>query len=79
MPRIIPAVGLIGAPLLMASAIATLFGLMEQVSTVAGLASLPVALWEISLGLWLTVKGFRPEAVARLLRSPAEEPAPVTV
>ncbi|WOQ18453.1 DUF4386 domain-containing protein [Raineyella sp. W15-4] len=71
-PRIIPAVGFIGAPLLMASAIATLFGLVEQVSAVAGLAALPVALWEISLGLWLTVKGFRPEAVARLIRSAAE-------
>jgi len=27
--------------------------------------ALPIALWELSLGLWLVVKGFRPEAVAR--------------
>ncbi|WOP18315.1 DUF4386 domain-containing protein [Raineyella sp. LH-20] len=76
-PRIIPAVGLIGAPLLMASAAGTVFGLVDQVSALGGLASLPVALWEISLGLWLTVKGFRPEAVARLVDR-SVEPVPVT-
>jgi len=59
-PRIIPTVGLIGAPLLIAACIATLFGLIEQVSVWSGLAALPVALWELSLGLWLVVKGFRP-------------------
>lgn len=76
-PRIIPAVGLIGAPLLMASAVGTVLGLVDQISAVAGLAALPVALWEISLGIWLTVKGFRPEAVARLAGR-TTEPAPVT-
>jgi hypothetical protein len=59
-PRIIPAIGLLGAPLLAASAIATLFGVLDQVSALAGLAALPVAAWELALGLWLTVKGFRP-------------------
>jgi len=59
-PRIIPTVGLIGAPLLIAACIATMFGLIEQVSVWSGLAALPVALWELSLGIWLVVKGFRP-------------------
>src|SRR5437763_100023 len=27
------------------------------------LAGLPVAAWELSLGVWLTVKGFRPTAI----------------
>ncbi|MGZ4697253.1 MAG: DUF4386 domain-containing protein [Oryzihumus sp.] len=59
-PRIIPTVGLIGAPLLIAACIATMFGLIEQVSVWSGLAALPVAAWELSLGIWLVVKGFRP-------------------
>ena len=59
-PRIIPLVGLIASPLLVASGIATLFGLNEPVSVLSALAALPIALWEFSLGVWLIVKGFRP-------------------
>ncbi|MBO0838954.1 MAG: DUF4386 domain-containing protein [Actinobacteria bacterium] len=58
-PRIIPSIGLIGAPLLLASATATIFGVYDQISAPAGLAALPVAVWELSLGLWLTIKGVR--------------------
>ena len=65
-PRILPLVGFIGAPLLIASVIATLFGAIDQVSPLAGIAALPIALWEISLGVWLVVKGFSPEALERL-------------
>jgi hypothetical protein len=59
-PRILPVMGLIGAPLLVASAAATVFNLWSQVSMLAGLAALPIALWEFSLGIWLVVKGFKP-------------------
>ena len=62
-PRIIPLVGLIGAPLLVASVAATLFGLKEPVSALSALAALPIALWEFSLGVWLIVKGFRPSPI----------------
>jgi hypothetical protein len=65
-PRILPTVGLIGAPLLLASDIAIFFGVIDRVSTVAALAVLPIALWEFSLGVYLTVRGFRPAAVAAL-------------
>jgi hypothetical protein len=61
-PRVIPLTGLVGAPLLIASCTATVFGLWSQVSAVALLSALPVALWELSLGLWLLVRGFRPAA-----------------
>ena len=44
-PRIIPLVGLIGAPLLLASDTAIMFGLWEQFSLPAGIATLLVALW----------------------------------
>ena len=59
-PRILPTVGLIGAPILFASATATLFGLFDQVSSWAMIAALPIAAWEFSLGVWLVVKGFKP-------------------
>lgn len=62
-PRIIPTIGLIGAPILLASSIATLFGAWEQVSTIAMLMTLPIATWEFSLGVYMTVKGFRPAAI----------------
>jgi hypothetical protein len=58
-PRIIPTIGLIGAPILLASCIATLFGAYDQVSVWAALFALPIAAWELSLGVWMTVKGFR--------------------
>jgi hypothetical protein len=62
-PRILPVVGLIGAPLLIAAVFATLFGGIEQVSAISALAALPVAAWELSLGVWLVVKGFRPSPI----------------
>ncbi|HEY2671034.1 MAG TPA: DUF4386 domain-containing protein [Rugosimonospora sp.] len=62
-PRILPLLGFIGAPLLATSAIATLFGLWTQVSPASGLLSIPVAVWEFSLGVWLVVKGFKPSPI----------------
>jgi hypothetical protein len=59
-PRTIPLLGLIGAPLLISAVIATLFGGIDQNSSLAALAALPVAAWELSLGVWLVVKGFKP-------------------
>jgi hypothetical protein len=65
-PRIIPTIGLIGAPLILASSTATMFGLWDQVSRPAAALALPVAAWEFSLGVWLTIKGFRPTALTTL-------------
>jgi Domain of unknown function (DUF4386) len=62
-PRIIPTIGLVGAPLLLASFAATLFGAFDQVSGPALLFALPIAIWEFSLGVWLTVKGFNASKV----------------
>jgi len=59
-PTIIPTIGLIGAPLLLAADIATLFGYIEQVSALSGIATLPVAAWELSVGTWMVAKGFKP-------------------
>lgn len=65
-PRIIPIVGLIGAPLLLAASVGILFGVIEQVSPVGFLSALLIAGWEIALGFWLVVKGFNTDAVNRL-------------
>jgi hypothetical protein len=62
-PRIIPLVGLLGAPLLFASDLAVMFGIWEQMSLPAGIATVPIALWEVSLGVWLVVKGFKPSPI----------------
>lgn len=58
-PRIIPTLGLIGAPLILMSASVTLFGGWGQVSTTGALLTLPCALWEFSLGVYLTFWGFK--------------------
>jgi len=60
-PRIIPVIGLIGAPFLICTVIATLFGAMKLGSP--EFAALPVAAWELSLGIWLVVKGFKPSPI----------------
>ena len=59
-PRILPIVAFIGAPLLLASDVAVYFGAYSQVSPIAVLAALPVAVFELSLGIWLIIKGFKP-------------------
>jgi hypothetical protein len=61
-PRIFPIVAFVGAPLLLASDIAIFFGVLDRVSPIAGVAVVPVALFELSLGLWLLVKGFNPSS-----------------
>ena len=65
-PRIIPTIGLIGAPLLLASSTASLFGAWDQVSGTAILMALPIATWELSFGIYMTVKGFKPNPVIDL-------------
>jgi hypothetical protein len=51
--------GLIGGPLIILSGIGVLFDLYQARSPVQGIATIPEFLWELSLGIYLTVKGFR--------------------
>jgi len=62
-PRVIPAMGLIGAPLLIIAVFATLFGQHSSLTGLAALPVLPVAAWELSLGVWLVIKGFKPSPI----------------
>lgn len=61
-PRIIPAMGLIGAPVFLVAVSALIIGFDEQASVFYAISVIPIALWELSLGLWLTFKGFNPAA-----------------
>jgi hypothetical protein len=69
-PRALPVLGLIGAPLLALSVTATIFGLFDQTSPVGTIAALPIALWEFSLGVWLVVKGFSPSPITADMTAP---------
>src|SRR6476619_5399221 len=66
-PRIIPTVGLIGAPLLFAAFVANVFGPFDQVSAASFFLTLPIAAWELTVGLWMTFKGFDRTAVSALM------------
>lgn len=57
-PRIIPLIGFVGVPLLIASHAAVAFGFLDRVSVLTGIAALPIAMWEMLLGFWLVFKGF---------------------
>ena len=62
-PRILPIIGIIGAFTLVAGDVAVLYGVYDQRAPIAGLSAVPIALWEFSLGLYLTFKGFKENAV----------------
>lgn len=62
-PRVLPVLGLIGAPLLLGSVTAILFGAWELGSVWHGIATAPIFVWELSLGVWLVVKGFKPSPI----------------
>ena len=70
-PRLIPAMGLIGAPLFLVAVSALILGFNEQAFVLYGIAVVPIALWELSLGLWLVFRGFNPSAP--ILAAPAVE------
>jgi Domain of unknown function (DUF4386) len=63
-PRAMAMLGLIGGPLIIASGVGVLIGVIEAGSVWQGLATIPEFFWELSLGIWLTVKGFNPSVIA---------------
>jgi hypothetical protein len=58
-PRGMAVLGLVGGPLICLSGIAVLFDVIELGSAAQGIATIPEFFWELSLGIYLTVKGFR--------------------
>jgi len=74
-PRVIPVIGLIGGPLLIAAVIATLFRQHSSLAGIAALPVIPVAAWEFSLGVWLVVKGFKPSPITAETTAASTPPA----
>lgn len=59
-PRILPAMGLLAVLPLVAASVATILGLTEQGSVWFAPGGVLIFIWELSLGIYLMVKGFRP-------------------
>ncbi len=71
-PRILPLLGIIGAPLLIANTIVVMFGITKgPIYLLTGSGVLPIAFFEFVLGVWLTFKGFNPSAIAALFAKTA--------
>jgi hypothetical protein len=78
-PRPLAALGLIGGPLVCASGVAVMFGVFDQGGTGQGIATIPEFFWELGLGIYLTVKGFKSAPIlsghTRPLRQGPVQPA----
>jgi hypothetical protein len=75
-PRGMAMLGLIGGPLIIASGTGVLFNVFEPGSAPQVIATVPEFFWELSLGIYLIVKGFRPSPI---LSRDAKPVASVTV
>ena len=58
-PRRMAWLGLVGGPLLLVSSIGTLFDWWDAGTTVPAILVIPEFLWELSLGIYCAVRGFR--------------------
>ena len=61
-PRRMTWLGLIGAPLLFLANVGALFDLWDAGSTVPALATIPEFIWELFLGVYCTIYGFRKDS-----------------
>jgi len=63
-PRTIAVMGLVGAVSIFVAALLEMFGVILQVSAWGAVLSLPVAIYEMTLAVYLIVKGFKSDALA---------------
>jgi hypothetical protein len=78
-PRRMAMLGLIGGPLIIVSGTAVLFNVIGPGSALQFVATVPEFAWELSLGVYLTVKGFKPSAITAEPRRPVDVDAVVPV
>jgi hypothetical protein len=74
-PRGMAMLGLIGGPLIILSGIGVLFDLYDAGGPVQSIAVIPEFLWELSLGIYCTVKGFKASPILSEDRRPVLHPA----
>lgn len=72
LPRFIPILGMTGAVLIFLCAILVMFGVIEQVSVWGAIFAIPVAANEMTLAVWLIVKGLNESALASLSKKIAQ-------
>jgi Domain of unknown function (DUF4386) len=79
-PRVIAVLGRVGGPVICASSTVAMFGLYDQVSVSAWgkIVALPVFAWEVSLAVYLIVKGSSRTQPRRQCPSVAPQAAPAT-
>lgn len=79
-PRWMPALGLVGAPILISFVIGMILGVAQVGTIFHVVAVMPFFIWELVLGLWLTFKGFNENSpiglAERARRVKAETSAP---
>ena len=61
-PRKMTWLGLVGGPLIILSGTLVMFGIADAGGTLQGLATIPEGVWELSLGIYCTLKGFKPSS-----------------
>jgi hypothetical protein len=74
-PRVIPVIGLIGVPLQLTAVILTMFGVIDRSSTATGILVIPDFIWELSLGIYLVVKGFKSCPITDEMNAAGNTPA----
>ena len=62
-PRRFAQFGIAGGSLALVTALLVLFGAYDQSSGASFILTLPEAVWELSLGIYLIVKGFKPSPI----------------
>ncbi|MDT3425305.1 hypothetical protein J2Z22_000821 [Paenibacillus forsythiae] len=62
-PRFIPVLGLTGSGLILLAALLEMFGVIDQISAWGGILALPIFANEMTLAVWLIMKGFNVSAV----------------
>jgi hypothetical protein len=74
-PRKLTWLGLVGGPLIIISGTLVMFGVADAGGTLQGLATIPEGLWELSLGIYCSVKGFQPSSPILRADAPADRAA----
>jgi hypothetical protein len=62
-PRSMAVLGIIAGSVLLARFVGILFGVVEPGSVLGSIMVVPEFIWELLLGIWLIVKGFKPSPI----------------
>ena len=65
-PKFLAIFGMVTAVLVFGAGLLDMFGIIEPVSTAKGILALPVGVYEMSLAVWLMVKGFNKQKLNEL-------------